>query len=96
MDSGKFIKIQDGVIIRRNSLTGYHKDKYDPKGCHYYVALYNKKPKAYIFIKLYCNFSTGDKRRAKVNAIPSLIRSGMINGITHQARTIARPTAPFA
>ena len=50
----------------------------------------------YIFNKLYCNFSTGDKRRAKVNASPSLIRSGMINGITHQARTIARPTAPFA
>ena len=47
MDSGKFIKIQDGVIIRRDSLTGYHKDKYDPKGCHYYVALYNKKTKAY-------------------------------------------------
>lgn len=47
MDSGKFIKIQDGVIIRRDSLTGYHKDKYDPNGCHYYVALYNKKTKAY-------------------------------------------------
>ena len=43
MKSGKFIKIQDGVIIRRESLEGYHKDKYDPNGCHYYIAMYNKK-----------------------------------------------------
>ena len=43
MISGKFIKIQDGVIIKRESLKGYHKDKYDPNGCHYYVAMYNKK-----------------------------------------------------
>ena len=35
MQSGKFIKIQDGTIIRRDSLTGYHKDKYDPNGCPY-------------------------------------------------------------
>lgn len=49
-----------------------------------------------ICTKVYCNFSTGDKRRAKVNASPSFTRSGMINGMTHQARTVARPTAPFA
>lgn len=54
--------------------------------------LYNNH---YIRILIYCNFSTGDKRRAKVSASPSLIRSGMINGITHQERTIARPTGPF-
>jgi len=47
MQSGKFIKIQDGTIIRRDSLTGYHKDKYDPNGCHYYIAIYNKKTKSY-------------------------------------------------
>lgn len=47
MKSGKFIKIQDGTIIRRDSLTGYHKDKYDPKGCHYYIAMYNEKTKNY-------------------------------------------------
>ena len=46
-------------------------------------------------LTFYCNFITGDKRRAKVNANPSLIRSGIINGITHQARTIARLTVPF-
>jgi len=43
MKSGKFIKIQDGIIIRRDSLSGYRKDKYDPNGCHYYIAMYNKK-----------------------------------------------------
>lgn len=47
MKSGKFIKIQDGVIIRRERLEGYHKDKYDPNGCHYYVAMYNKRKKRY-------------------------------------------------
>ena len=47
MQSGKFIKIQDGTIIKRDSLTGYHKDKYDPNGCHYYIAMYNKKTKSY-------------------------------------------------
>ena len=47
MESGKFIKIQDGTIIRRDSLTGYHKDKYDPNGCHYYIAIYNKKTNSY-------------------------------------------------
>ena len=33
----KFVKIQDGVIIKKESLKGYHKDKYDPKGVHYKV-----------------------------------------------------------
>ena len=47
MQSGKFIKIQDGTIIRRDSLTGYHKDKYDPNGCHYYIAMYNKRSNSY-------------------------------------------------
>ena len=47
MQSGKFIKIQDGTIIKRDSLTGYHKDKYDPNGCHYYIAMYNKKTNIY-------------------------------------------------
>lgn len=47
MKSGKFIKIQDGTIIRRDSLTGYHKDKYDPKGFHYYIAMYNKRKGIY-------------------------------------------------
>lgn len=47
MKTGKFIKIQDGVIIKKESLSGYRKDKYDPKGCHYYIAIYNKKRKAY-------------------------------------------------
>ena len=47
MQSGKFIKIQDGTIIKRDSLTGYHKDKYDPNGCHYYIAMYNKKTNSY-------------------------------------------------
>ena len=31
MKSGQFIKIQDGTIIRKDSLTGYHKDKYEDK-----------------------------------------------------------------
>ncbi len=44
---GKFVKIQDGTIIKRESLKGYHKDKYDPKGVHYYIAVYDKKKKAY-------------------------------------------------
>lgn len=47
-------------------------------------------------VLFYCIFITGDRRRAKVNASPSLIRSGTTNGITHQARTIVRLTAPFA
>lgn len=43
----EFVKIQDGVIIKKESLKGYHKDKYDPKGVHYYIALYDKKKKQY-------------------------------------------------
>ena len=47
MKTSKLIKINDGVIIKRERLTGYKKDKYDPKACHYYIALYNKKKQAY-------------------------------------------------
>lgn len=47
MKNGNFIKIQDGIIIKRESLKGYHKDKYDSKACHYYVALYDSKTKTY-------------------------------------------------
>ena len=47
MKTGHFIKIQDGTIIRRDSLRGYHKDKYDPNGCHYYVAIKNLKTNTY-------------------------------------------------
>ena len=47
MKSGKFIKIQDGTIIRKDSLTGYRKDRYDPNGCHYYIAMYNEKTKRF-------------------------------------------------
>ena len=47
MKTGKFIKIQDGVIIKKESLSGYRKDKYDPKGCHYYIAVLNKKRGAF-------------------------------------------------
>ncbi len=36
-----------------------------------------------------------DILRAKVRANTSLIKSGIINGITHQARTIARPMVSF-
>lgn len=43
----KLVKITDGVIIRRDSLSGYKKDKYDPRGCHYYIAVYNDKKKRY-------------------------------------------------
>ena len=43
----KFVKIQDGVIIKKESLKGYRKDKYDPKGVHYYIALFDKKKKQY-------------------------------------------------
>lgn len=43
----KFVKIQDGVIIKRDSLDPYHKSKYDPRGCHYYVAMYDEKRKSY-------------------------------------------------
>lgn len=43
----KFVKIQDGVIIKRDSLDPYHKSKYDPRGCHYYIAMYDEKRKAY-------------------------------------------------
>ena len=46
-NDGKFVKIQDGVIIRSDSLEGYKRDKYDPKGVHYYVALYNGYHKRY-------------------------------------------------
>lgn len=47
MKNGKFVKIQDGVIIKKSSLRGYHKDKYDPQGCHYYIALYDSNCKSY-------------------------------------------------
>ena len=47
MKNGKFIKIQDGVIIKRDSLRGYHKDKYDPRACHYYIAMFDEKTKSY-------------------------------------------------
>ena len=47
MKTGQFIKIQDGTIIRRDSLSGYHKDKYDPKGFHYYIAIKNEKDNTY-------------------------------------------------
>lgn len=43
----KFLKIKDGVIIKQNSLTGYHKEKYDKNGCHYYIAKYNEDRKAF-------------------------------------------------
>lgn len=43
MKTGDFIKIQDGTIIKRSSLKGYHKDLYDPNGCHSYIVLHNKK-----------------------------------------------------
>ena len=43
MKSGKFIKIKEGTIIRRDSLEGYHKDMYDPNGCHYYIVMRNSK-----------------------------------------------------
>lgn len=43
MKSGKFIKIQDGTIIRKDSLEGWRASKYDPKGCHCYIAMLNKK-----------------------------------------------------
>ena len=43
----KFVKIQDGTIIKRESLSGYKKEKYDPNGCHYYIALFNEKKGRY-------------------------------------------------
>ena len=43
MKSGKFIKIQDGVIIRKDSLKDWRATKYDPKGCHFYIAMRNSK-----------------------------------------------------
>lgn len=46
-NDGKFVKIQDGVIIKRESLAGYKKKLYDPRGVHFYVALYSKKKRAY-------------------------------------------------
>ena len=42
MKTGNFIKIQDGTIIRRESLTGYHKELYNPRGFHYYIAIQNE------------------------------------------------------
>lgn len=47
MKEGKFVKIQDGIIIKRSSLSGFRKDKYDPNACHYYIALYDSKNKSY-------------------------------------------------
>lgn len=44
---GKFVKIQDGVIIRQDSLKGYKREKYDPRGVHYYVAVFNRKNMSY-------------------------------------------------
>ena len=43
MKSGNVIKIQDGVIIRRESLEGYRKELYDPNGCHFYIVMKNKR-----------------------------------------------------
>lgn len=43
----RFVKIRDGVIIRKESLDPYHRSKYDPRGCHYYIAMYNPKRDAY-------------------------------------------------
>lgn len=43
----KLVKIKDGVIIRRDSLKGYKKEKYDPNGCHYYIAVYNSNKNRY-------------------------------------------------
>ena len=47
MKTGDFIKINDGVIIKQSSLTGYHKEKYDPMGCHSYIVFHDKKSDTY-------------------------------------------------
>lgn len=47
MKSGQFIKIQDGTIIRKDSLTGYHKNKYEPKAFHYYIAIKDNRNNSY-------------------------------------------------
>ena len=52
--------------------------------------------KQHRIVQPYRNFSTGDKRRARVSASPSFIRSGITNGITHQPRTMARLAFAFA
>lgn len=46
-NNGKFVKIQDGVIIRQDKLKGYKRDKYDPNGVHYYVAIFNQDKLSY-------------------------------------------------
>ena len=43
----KVVKIQDGTIIKKESLKGYHKEKYDPKACHLYIAIFNEKKNRY-------------------------------------------------
>lgn len=47
MKTGRFIKINDGIIIKKQSLVGYHKAKYDPNGCHYYIVMRNKNKATY-------------------------------------------------
>ena len=42
-----FVKIQDGTIIRRESLAGYHKEVYDKNGIHFYIAFYSRKKERY-------------------------------------------------
>lgn len=47
MKTGQFIKIQDGTIIKKSSLQGYHKEKYDPNAFHYYIAIKNYRNNTY-------------------------------------------------
>ena len=47
MKTGQFIKIQDGTIIKKSSLHGYHKEKYDPNAFHYYIAIKNNRNNTY-------------------------------------------------
>ena len=47
MKTGQFIKIQDGTIIKKSSLQGYHKEKYDPNAFHYYIAIKNNRNNLY-------------------------------------------------
>lgn len=43
----KFIKIQDGIIIKKESLESWRQQKFDKSACHYYIAKYNQRTKAY-------------------------------------------------
>lgn len=47
MKSGNFVKIKDGTIIRKDSLKDWRATKYDPEGCHYYIAMFNEKTKCF-------------------------------------------------